>query len=62
MSTAETLRTTGLPLFRVHAEECGDGSCGYGCGDIPVLRVKVPEKAAYSEECCEPVCGPETCG
>lgn len=62
MSAAKTLRTTGLPLFRVHDEECGDGSCGCGCGDTPVLRAEVPEQAASSEECCQPVCGPGTCG
>jgi len=59
MSNMETWKTTGLQILQIHAEECGDGSCGCGCGDVPLGTVKTPEKA---EECCEPVCGPETCG
>jgi hypothetical protein len=60
MSNVETWKTIGLQILRVHTEECGDGSCGCGCG--PFASVTIPEKAAKSEECCEPVCGPETCG
>ncbi|MBI2153584.1 MAG: hypothetical protein HYV92_14380 [Candidatus Rokubacteria bacterium] len=61
MSNVETWKTIGLQILQVHGEECGDGSCGCGCGD-PFASVKIPEKAPQSEECCEPVCGPETCG
>jgi len=62
MSTGESWKTIGLQILQVHSEECGDGSCGCGCGDIPLVTVKVPETAAAPQECCEPVCGPETCG
>lgn len=62
MSKPETIKTSRLPLLHVHGEECGDGSCGCGCSDIPLVAVKAPEKAAESEECCAPLCGPETCG
>jgi len=50
-----------VQILHVHNEECGDGSCGCGCGD-PIVAAKAPEKAAESEECCEPICGPDTCG
>jgi hypothetical protein len=62
MSTAQSWKAIGLEILQVHSEECGDGSCGCGCGDIPLVTVKVPDKAAAPQECCEPVCGPETCG
>lgn len=62
MSTAENWKTIGLEILQVHAEECGDGSCGCGCGDIPLAAVEMLEKAAEPESCCEPVCAPETCG
>ena len=35
MSDAETWKTVGLQILQVHTEECGDGSCGCGCGDLP---------------------------
>ena len=61
MSNVETWKTIGLQILQVHGEECGDGSCGCGCGYIPLGIVKVPENAE-AQECCEPICGPETCG
>lgn len=61
MSNEAMAKTIHLPTLRVHGEDCGDGSCGCGCGD-PFVAFNVPQKAAESEECCEPVCGPETCG
>ncbi len=62
MSQIESWKTVGLQILHVHEEECGDGSCGCGCGEAPLGRVKVPEKTVESLECCEPACGPETCG
>jgi hypothetical protein len=61
MSTGESWKTIGLRIFHTQRKECGDGSCGCGCGDAPFVAVKTPQKAAESE-CCELVCGPETCG
>ena len=61
MSNLATWKTIGLQILHVHDEECGDGSCGCGCTDIPLATVK-PEKAGEAQECCEPVWGPETCG
>jgi len=62
MSSVESWKTIGLQILHVHTEECGDGTCGCGCEDIPLVTVKTPEKAAESQQCCEPICGPETCG
>lgn len=62
MSTAETWKTTGLQILHTHDEECGDGSCGCGCGDIPLVTPKAVEKVGGSEEVLQPVRGPETCG
>lgn len=62
MNNIEKWKTIGLQILQVHSEECGDGSCGCGCGDIPLGTVKIPTRAAESQDCCEPVCGPETCG
>lgn len=62
MSNAKVSKTLSLPLLHVHDEECGDGSCSCGCGDIAHVTVKDAEKVVESQECCEPVCGPETCG
>ena len=62
MSNEESWKTIGLQILHVHEEECGNGSCGCGCGDIPIVTVKTREQAGESRECCEPVCGPETCG
>ena len=63
MSNEESWKTIGLQILHVHEEECGNGSCGCGCGDVPFVAVKkMPETAAEPESCCEPVCGPETCG
>jgi len=59
MSKEESWKTTGLQILQMHTEDCGDGSCGCGCG--PFVSVRVPEKAE-PEECCAPACGPETCG
>lgn len=61
MGNPEDWKNIGLEILQVHAEECGDGSCGCGCGD-PLVSVKIPEKATETQECCEPVCGPDTCG
>jgi len=61
MTNRETGKTTGLQILHVHTEECGDGSCGCGCGDLPLTTMKAPEKTSASQECCEPVCGPDTC-
>ena len=61
MSNPETWKTIGLHILQVHDQECGDGSCGCGCGE-PFVSVKIPEKTAESAECCVPDCGPETCG
>jgi len=58
--SVEALKTVSLQILQGHNEECGDGSCGCGCG--PFVSVQIPEKAAESEECCAPACGPETCG
>lgn len=62
MSNVRSWKTIGLQILQLDNAECGDGSCGCGCGDIPVVAVKIPEKTSRSEECCAPVCGPETCG
>jgi len=62
MSNVETWKMIGLQILQVHTEECGDGSCGCGCGDIPLGAVKVSDTATASRDCCEPACGPETCG
>ncbi len=62
MSNGETWKPIGLQILQVHTEECGDGSCGCGCGDIPIVAAMIPTEVAKSQECCEPVCGPETCG
>lgn len=61
MSHGQDWKTIGLEILRVHHEDCGDGSCGCGCGEIPLAAVKMPERAEAPGECCEPVCGPETC-
>jgi hypothetical protein len=61
MRNSETWKTLGLQILQVHREECGDGSCGCGCGDS-FMSEKIPEKATETQECCEPVCGPDTCG
>lgn len=61
MSTAESWKIIGLQILQVHSEECGDGSCGCGCGD-PLMTVRTPAKATEPQECCEPICGPQTCG
>ena len=61
MSNRETWKPTGLQILQVHTEECGDGSCGCGCGDS-FASAKIPETAVESQACCEPLCGPETCG
>ena len=29
---------------------------------LKAVREKIPEKATETQECCEPVCGPDTCG
>ena len=62
MSNVETWKTIGLQILHVHSEECGDGSCGCGCNDIPLGTAKAPEKVWKSQQCYTPVCGPETCG
>lgn len=62
MSNIETWKTIGLQILQVHTEECGDGSCGCGCGDIPLMAVRASETAAEPQECCGPVCGPDSCG
>ena len=59
MINLETWKTLGLQILQVHSEECGDGSCG--CGE-PLVSVKIRKKATETQECCEPVCGPDTCG
>lgn len=59
MSNPEALKMTLLPILQVHGEECGDGSCG--CG-VPFVTVEAPEEVTESAECCEPFCGPDTCG
>lgn len=61
MSNAEALKTTPLPILQAHGEECGDGSCGCGCG-VPFVTVEAPEEVTEIRECCEPFCGPDTCG
>lgn len=61
MSNEATPKTTQLLNLHLHGDECGDGRCGCGCGD-PFVSLRIPQKATASEECCEPVCGPETCG
>jgi len=58
MNTVETGKTIGLQILQIHNEECGDGSCGCGCG--PFVSVTIPENA--TQDCCEPACGPQTCG
>ena len=60
MNTVEIGKTIGLQILQIHNEECGDGSCGCGCG--PFVSVTTPQAAAKSEDCCEPACGPQTCG
>jgi hypothetical protein len=61
MNNPETWKTLGIQILQLHSEECGDGSCGCGCGEL-IVAAKVPEKATESEECCQPICGPDTCG
>ncbi len=61
MNNVENWKTIGLQILQVHREECSDGSCGCGCGE-PFVAVKMPETAPGSQECFEPVYGPETCG
>lgn len=60
MSSVEAWKTVSLQILQGHNEECGDGSCGCGCG--PFVSVTIPETVATAQECCEPACGPETCG
>jgi hypothetical protein len=62
MSNVETWKTIGLQILQVYTEECGDGSCGCGYADIPIVAAKIPKEVAKPQECCEPVCGPEICG
>jgi len=62
MSNAEAWKTVRLQILQLHEEECGDGSCGCGCGDVPLGTVKPARMVAESQQCCEPLCGPETCG
>ncbi|MBI4561102.1 MAG: hypothetical protein HY724_03580 [Candidatus Rokubacteria bacterium] len=62
MSNTESWKSVGLQILYVDTEECGDGSCGCGCGEIPLSTANAPEKGVEPEECCTPVCGPETCG
>lgn len=54
MRNTESWKTIGLEILQVHEEECGDGSCGCGCGES-VVSVKISEKATEPQECCEPV-------
>jgi len=61
MNYGQDWKTIGLEILRVHQEDCGDGSCGCGCGPFGLSTVKLPETPAQSQECCEPVCGPDTC-
>lgn len=61
MTVRQDWKTIGLEILRVHEEDCGDGSCGCGCGPFGLSAMKLPEKPAEPQECCEPVCGPETC-
>ncbi len=49
MSNVLDWKTLGLQILQTHVEECGDGSCGCGCGDIPGTAVKIPGKAVNSE-------------
>jgi len=47
-------RTIGLEILRVHDEDCGDGSCGCGCGLTPRVTAKAAEEALEPRERCGP--------
>jgi len=59
----------GIKLEVLEAEsaseaECGSGACGCGCGSAQEEsdQLVTVVAGAAAEGCCEPGCGPDTCG
>jgi len=62
MRKEDPLKDSDFVSLPIHGQECGDSSCDCGCADIPRGGEKSPGKVAEPQQCCQPVCGPDTCG
>lgn len=63
MDLKEGIKLEVLESVSASESDCGTGACGCGCGPAQEESAQqVPVVAGASDSCCEPGCGPDTCG